>query len=190
MAKSESKHIALGLLELSGPAAGFAAADAILKTSPTKLLKGDTICPGKFLLIFTGELAAVHEAYRRAEQVCAGCLIDGGVLGRISTAVLQAFRGPDPHMKKGGALGIIETFTAAGAINGADAAVKAAPVEVIDLRLAQGLAGKGIAYLTGTVTAVETALKAAESAITSNGGICTVQLLPNPHHSVWEALLS
>ena len=58
------------------------------------------------------------------------------------------------------ALGIVESFSVASLIEGADAAVKTANVELIEIRLAMALGGKAFVTLTGDVAAVESAVDA------------------------------
>jgi microcompartment protein CcmL/EutN len=55
-------------------------------------------------------------------------------------------------------LGIIETNTVAAIIQAADAGVKGAAVTLLEIRLANGLGGKGIALFTGEVADVEAAI--------------------------------
>ena len=58
------------------------------------------------------------------------------------------------------ALGIVESFSVASLIEGADAAVKAANVQLVEIRLAMALGGKAFVTLTGSVAAVESAVAA------------------------------
>ena len=58
------------------------------------------------------------------------------------------------------ALGILESFSVASLIEGADAAVKAANVQLIEIRLAMALGGKAFVTLTGNVAAVQSAVDA------------------------------
>ena len=49
----------IGFLELNSIAKGVEAADAILKAAETELLFARAGCPGKYYILFTGEVAAV-----------------------------------------------------------------------------------------------------------------------------------
>ena len=49
----------IGFLELNSIAKGVEAADAILKAAQTDLLFARAGCPGKYYILFTGEVAAV-----------------------------------------------------------------------------------------------------------------------------------
>ncbi|RLT34379.1 MAG: BMC domain-containing protein, partial [Chloroflexi bacterium] len=55
--------------------------------------------------------------------------------------------------------------TGASAIAAADAGLKGADVTLLELRLSDGLAGKGVCFFTGTVSAVEIAVELASAAV-------------------------
>lgn len=52
----------------------------------------------------------------------------------------------------------METFSLASSISTADTAVKAANLELIEVRLGRGLGGKSFLMITGEVAAVEAAM--------------------------------
>ena len=58
------------------------------------------------------------------------------------------------------ALGIIESFSVASLIEGADAMAKSANVQLVEVRLAMALGGKAFASVTGSVAAVTAAVEA------------------------------
>jgi microcompartment protein CcmL/EutN len=187
--EENNSSMAVAMVELRTTAAGVAAADRVLKSAECPLFRGATVCPGKFLLLFGGQLAAVEEAYAQVEAAHQGELLDAFVLGHVSPTLLAALGGgAAPEARVGGAIGLLETFTAAGAVAGADAATKAADVELLEIRLAQGMTGKGLVYFSGEVAAVETALQAAAQALGDGGSLCATGCLPAPHEAVWQSL--
>ena len=54
--------ISLGLLELNSIARGVEAGDAMLKAAEVTLLKAGSVCPGKYTVVISGEVAAVKAA--------------------------------------------------------------------------------------------------------------------------------
>ncbi len=182
--------LAVAVVELRTTAAGLAAADTVLKTADCPLFQANTVCPGKFLLLFGGQLAAIREAYDLVQSELSGELLDAFFLGQIDNGLLKALGGSqDIASYVGQAVGVVEAFSAASAIAAADAAVKAAAVDIAEIRLAQGMTGKGLVYLCGTVAAVETALQAATVAVQESGNLCATGCLPSPHESLWRYLL-
>ncbi len=61
------------------------------------------------------------------------------------------------------AVGVMEYFSVTASIFSADAAVKAADVDLVDVRLGTGIGGKSFVILTGEVAAVTEAVKAGVS---------------------------
>src|SRR5881227_4485572 len=78
------------------------------------------------------------------------------------------------------ALGIVESFSVASLIEGADAAVKAANIQLIEIRLAMALGGKAFVTLTGNVAAVESAIDAGAQVVGQKGMLVNKVVIPSP----------
>ncbi len=117
----------IGLVELSSIAAGMQAADIMLKTSEIELLLSRTICSGKYMVLVGGDVAEVQTAVDAAQTNLEYAIIDTFVIPNVHKDIFPALSG---HSGTGGleALGILESFSVASLIEGADAAVKAATV--------------------------------------------------------------
>ena len=50
---------AIGMVEYKTVSAGITAADAMVKTSEVSIIEAQTVCPGKYIAIITGDLSAV-----------------------------------------------------------------------------------------------------------------------------------
>ncbi|NOZ01197.1 MAG: BMC domain-containing protein, partial [Deltaproteobacteria bacterium] len=87
-----------------------------------------------------------------------------------------------------GAVGVIETFSVATTIVAADAACKAAEIDLIEIRLGTGLGGKAFVTLTGELDMVEAAVAGGISAINS-GFLLRSEVIPSPHRDLSKALL-
>ena len=175
---------AVGVLELRSIARGIEASDAALKSAGIRLISAQPICPGKFELVITGELAQVNAAMDRVKAGFEENLLDAVLLGRIDPAVVKALLGAQPEAKRG-ALGTIETFTVASVILAADCAVKSADVEILELRTARGMGGKGVVLLTGDVTA---AVEAGARYAKEQGVFVGQSILGAPHEELWNFL--
>ena len=84
------------------------------------------------------------------------------------------------------ALGIVESFSVASLIEGADAAVKAANVQLIEIRLAMALGGKAFVTLTGNVAAVQSAVDAAAQVVGQKGMLVNKVVIPQPAAGIAE----
>jgi len=115
-------------------------------------------------------------------------LIDSFVIGNLGEKVFEAMCGVvDVKDKK--ALGVVETFTAATAILAADAAVKSAVVELIEVRIARGMGGKCFVTLTGNVADVQAAVEAGAAIAEREGVLINKEVIANPHPDLWQAIM-
>jgi len=166
---------ALALLEFESIAAGYLAADAMAKRAPVARIVVGTVHPGRLLVLLSGGVAEVEEAAEAGRRVASGSLLDKVLLPAVHAGVVAALLGNRHPIAD--ALGIVECSSAASALHGADAGLKGADVALVELRLSDGLAGKGICFFTGTVSAVEIAVELA-SAIVSPGHFLHAVVIP------------
>jgi microcompartment protein CcmL/EutN len=145
---------ALALLEFDSIAAGITAGDAMVKRAPLQLIKAGTVQPGKYLVLIGGQVADVEEAIDAARNASAETLVDLVFLPDVHPDVVAAVAGAR-STDEGEALGVIETTTVAAIIQAADAGVKGARVTLRELRMADGLGGKGYLLFGGSVADVE-----------------------------------
>lgn len=148
---------ALALLEFNSIAAGIEAGDAMVKRAPVERIMAGTIQPGYYLVLVTGEVADVTESLDAGLWV-AGDFVRGRLLlPNVHPGVVAALYG-ERAPGDADALGIVETATVAAGILAADAGLKGAEVRLNQLRLGDGLGGKGLALFGGLVSDVEAAV--------------------------------
>lgn len=148
---------ALALLEFNSIATGIAAGDAMVKRAPISQIYAGTVQPGHYLVLVTGDVASVQEAMQAGQAAAQTALRDTVFLPNVHPDVVAALSGKQ-QVQETEALGVVETQTVASAIHAADAGVKGAEVTLLQLRLADGLGGKGLVFFTGLVADVEAAV--------------------------------
>jgi microcompartment protein CcmL/EutN len=153
---------ALALLEFDSIAAGIEAGDAMVKRAPIDRIRSGTVQPGHFLVMVTGDVSPVEEAVSAGQEVGASALLDTVFLQNVHPGVVIGIDG-GRNLKESDSLGVVETKTVASAIHAADAGLKGAEVTLWQLRLADGLGGKGIVLFAGLVADVEAAVEIAVS---------------------------
>lgn len=174
---------ALALLEFSSIAAGIEAGDAMVKRAPVSKIQSGTVQPGHYLVLVVGDVASVEEAFAAGKEVGQTAVRDTLFLPNVHPDVVTALGGQRQAAQED-ALGIIETTTVASAILAADAGVKGAEVSLLQLRLADGLGGKGLVYFQGLVADVETAV--ALSANIAQNQLVRQMVIPQLHAEMWE----
>jgi microcompartment protein CcmL/EutN len=172
----------IGLLELCTVPSGILVADAVLWQANVELLFASPVQPGKYVMLFTGSVEDVHSGLERGREVAGSDLVDRLFLAQAHAQIPRALR------RRGGviegrldAVGVLETTTVASAILAADLAVKTATVDLLDLRIANGLGGKSFFTLTGNVADVRASIQAAARQSGASGTLAREVVLPQPH---------
>lgn len=169
----------LGLIELTSIASGYLACDSMLKAAAVSLVLSRSICSGKYMVMVRGDVSSVQAAVQAGITGARFSVIDSFVIPNLHEAVFPAISGAS-KVEVLEALGIVESFSVASLIEGADAAVKAANVELIEIRLAMALGGKAFVTLTGNVAAVQSAVDAAASVVGQKGMLVNKVVIPSP----------
>jgi microcompartment protein CcmL/EutN len=185
--KNKKMSTSIGILEMSSIAAGFLVQDAMLKAAEVELLIARTICPGKYIVVVGGKVAAVKAAMSAGELLGGGFSVDRLILSHIDIRVFPALSGcvelPGGRRK---ALGIIETFSAATIVKAADAAVKAADVTLFKVHIAMAIGGKGFLLVCGDVGAVKASVAAGVDRIKEEGMLVNKVVISNASKELFK----
>lgn len=178
----------IGLIELSSIAAGFAVTDAMLKAADVELVLARTICSGKYMVLVRGNVADVEAAVQAGKSAGDFSLVDTFIIPNVHDDLFPAMSGIS-HVTQLESLGILEAFSVASLIEGADAMAKAARVQLIEVRLAMALGGKAFATITGSVSSVRSALEAGAQAVGRKGLLVNKVLIPNPRPELLREMI-
>jgi microcompartment protein CcmL/EutN len=177
---------ALALVEIASLARGLVCADAAVKRAQVELLACEAVTPGKYLLLFGGGVAEVGEALAAAEEIAGAQKLDRLWLPQAHPQLLPAVRAGSAGLPakakehEGASVGVVELLTVAAALRAADAACKAARVELQLLHLARGIGGKAWFVLRGELPDVEAAVLAAQT-IAGEGMVAGAEIIARPH---------
>ncbi|MFI3211795.1 MAG: BMC domain-containing protein [Eubacteriales bacterium] len=178
----------IGMIEFKTVSTGVTAADAMLKTAAVELIEAQTVCPGKYIALISGELSAVDAAVAVAKNNYGEQYIGSFVLGNPHESIFPAIYGT-AEIGKVEALGILETYDASSIIVAADIAAKTAIVELIELRIAKGMCGKSFMFLTGEVSSVQAAIDKAKAVVGENGMYLDSSIIANPDEQICKSIL-
>ncbi|MBX3395431.1 MAG: BMC domain-containing protein [Phycisphaerae bacterium] len=178
---------AIAMLEFSSVAIGVRAADALAKKAPVRMIGVGTVQPGKFAILFGGDVASVTESFVEGRRIGEAAILDSVLLPDAHEAVRDAVSG---RLGEWGddAVGVIETPTLAAVIQAADAAMKGAVVSLIEIRLGDGLGGKGLAHFSGLLADVQAAVEIGCAAISDRPQPACVSIIPRFDADVRSAL--
>jgi microcompartment protein CcmL/EutN len=137
-------------------------------------------------VLFIGDVASVDEAMRAGTEVAGDALVDSVFLPHVHAEIPPALE----HAPSVGAiqsLAVVETLSVASTVLACDAALKAARVTLVAMRLAQGLGGKGYFVVSGELYDAEAAESAAIQAIDSTL-VLGREIIAAPHDDLVESL--
>lgn len=179
---------AIGLVEFLSIAKGIEAADAMLKAAQVSLLEAKPVCPGKYIVLICGDVAAVQSSVEAGRAIGSKNVIDQFILPNVHPQVIKAISAvcPATEIK---ALGIIETFSVASLIVAADTAAKAGDVDLIEIRPGMGIGGKSFLTLTGDVSSVNSSVEAGTVSAVEKGMLVEKVVIPAPHTNLKQCIL-
>ncbi|WP_321972737.1 BMC domain-containing protein [Paratractidigestivibacter sp.] len=151
--------VSIGLIELTSIPVGYETVDAMLKAANVELLRAAPSCPGKYLVVIAGNVGSVATACAAAERTASKKAILCRAINHLADSVADALKQASRDVKVK-SLGCVETRTGLGAILIADHLVKAGRIDLMSIRIAQGIGGKGYVNFTGEIAAVNTAIAA------------------------------
>jgi microcompartment protein CcmL/EutN len=175
----DSQYNSIGLVEMSSIASGMLACDMMLKTSDVELVIARTICSGKYIVLIKGDVAAVATAVEAVVKSIDYGIIDTFVIPNVHEQIFPALAGHN-MVDELEALGIVEAYSVASLIEGADAAAKSASIKLLEIRLAMALGGKAFFTCTGEVAAVQSAVDAAAQKISERGLLVNKVVIAHP----------
>jgi microcompartment protein CcmL/EutN len=178
------KYPAIAVLEFREIPVGLVATDAMLKRSPIGFLKCGTISRGRFLTLLGGTTASVEEACQEGLLQGGNGVLDHVLLADVHPQLFDAILG-DRQPVGAGSLAIIETSTVSSNVRAAELALKGTPVDLVELRLADGgLSGKGLSIYHGELHDVEAAVEIAAGFLRAAGVEAGFRIIAAPHEAL------
>ena len=172
---------AIGMIELTSIGIGYKVQDAMLKAADVALVLGRTICSGKYINLITGSIAAIEASMATGLDAAPDGVIDHITIPNVHETVFPALgQSVQLDNAKPGALGIIETYSAASVLAAADAAVKASAVTLFRIQMAMALGGKGFALMAGSVADCRAGVEVAAEVARQKGLLVSAVVIPGP----------
>jgi len=175
--------ISIALVETESIARGIKCLDEMAKKAPVSVLQARPVCPGRYIVLIEGEVAAVEESFEAGTQTAGDTLVDTLILANPHPSLPTALR-----LSEAGEVfapvGVVETAAVASALLAADAGCKAARVDLIVVRLAIGMAGKSFVVFSGELPDIEASVSAGAAVAREHGRLVETTILANPDRAV------
>lgn len=173
---------ALGIIEFSSIARGIEAGDKMVKAALVEVVTLRHICPGKFMIILSGELEAVRESVDAIIEGDKGKVVESALISNPHVELTLSLR-KSPRRGDIGAIGVFETSTVVSSLVALDLALKSASVSRVKLVIGNGIGGKSYFVVTGAVSSVEEAIKIAASSISPRKLVYST-VIPSPGEDI------
>ncbi|TZE83009.1 BMC domain-containing protein [Calorimonas adulescens] len=178
----------LGLIEFTSIAKGIETTDYMIKAANVELLVSKTICPGKYISLVCGDVDAVNSSINTGLNIAGNSMVDYLLIPNVHHDVIPAITG-SVQVETYEALGVVECYTVASLIMGADIAAKASKITLIEIRVGMGIGGKSFFTLTGRVSDVMDSVEKAAQYIQSHGYLVNKTVIPSPHRDIYKFIL-
>ena len=100
----------IGMLEFTSICRGIEACDAMVKAGDVDLITAKTACPGKYMILVTGDVGAVKSAVEAGEEVGKHYVVDRLVMANAHPQTIRSVQGFQ-DVKFFDALGVMEFYS-------------------------------------------------------------------------------
>ena len=169
----------IAAVEFKSIAKGIFVTDEMLKSAQVSLLLATTLCPGKYLTVVSGETSAVEKAVEIADRLGGRHVFSSFVINGVNREIIDSISGRTKGVIKD-SIGIVESQHMANIISAADISLDSAEVEIVDFRLGKGCGVNSFYIMTGTLTAVDEAVKSAVDFLSALGSLIAFKVIANP----------
>ena len=178
----------IGLVELKSIPLGMETADIMLKAANVELLLATPICPGKYVIIITGNVGAVKNSVSAGIASAETFLVGHHIINNVHESLPAAISGTT-EINQIAAIGAIETISALTAVTAGDIAAKASNIKLMEIRIARGLGGKGFLVFTGEISSVRAALNSCLNELKESGEITSHTIISSPHKDLIKHIM-
>ena len=181
---------ALAMLLLGEIPPGLFVLDALAKEADVDVLQTGTIHCGRYLILFGGEVGPVERAWRRALDTAGPQVVDEVLLPNAEARLLPAIRaGAIRWPSPGDTLGVLQAATPPVLVRAVDAALKGTLVDLVELRVGDGIGGKAVASLWGETHDMVAAVDLARGSFEKAGAQgASTAVIPRADPAIREAL--
>ncbi len=155
----------IGAIEFKSIAKGIEVSNEIIKKSLVEVLYLKSICPGKFLIIVTGETSYVNECIDYGVEIGIGYIVDSFVINSISNEIVNGLKNKYEKLDNINSIGVVETNKVCAGIKMLDKTLKSGDVSLVKLQLSFAIAGKLVYIVSGDLSSLQYSLEESKSVV-------------------------
>lgn len=177
----------IGALEFISISRGIYVADAIVKKADVEIIFFKAICPGKFLVIVSGDEGEVDTAIDYGASIAGKPLVGSFKVHAVSPEIIEGIRARYEPRERLDAVGIVETRKVCTGIKVLDIVLKEADVHILRIYLAFTIGGKFVFAVTGSVSSIEHGILACKQHL-SEEEWANIAIIPSPNRDILDNL--
>lgn len=175
--------VVLGVIEFNSIAVGFNSLDAMIKVAPIQIIDARTISLGKYIIVFSGDLASVEYSFLKGYETGKDYIVDSLTLPTVHPEVIEAI-GKVKQTEEWGTIGILETLSVTSCIEAADIAAKESEIKIVEIRLADDIGEKSFLKMIGSLESVQASMDAGSKKVKSKNLLFAQTIIPQPQKEI------
>lgn len=170
----------VGAVEFRSICKGIEVSNEMIKRNNVEVAFAKSVCPGKFIVIFSGDASEVEGAVNLGIELGHKFVVDSFIINRVHEEIVDALKNKYKTKDYTGlAVGVMESSKICSGIRALDKALKSADVTLMKMQLAFVIGGKLVYMISGSVSDVEYSIKEASKILKSSEIIAT-SVIPSP----------
>lgn len=149
----------IGAIEFKSIAKGIEVSNEIIKKSLVEVLYLKSICPGKFLIIVSGETSYVNECIDYGLKIGDKYILDSFVINAIAQEIIDGLKNKYEKLDSINSIGVVETNKVCAGIKMLDKTLKSGEVSLVKLQLSFAIAGKLVYIVSGDLSSLQYSLE-------------------------------
>lgn len=171
-------HNSIGTIEFRSISKGIEVSDFMVKKAQVEIIYFKMVCPGKFVVIVSGNEDEVKEAIDYGVELGNNQIVDSFIVNAVHEDIINGLKNKYKEKNKG-AYGIVEINSICSGIKALDRMLKEANVTLVKIQLAFAIGGKFVFIVSGEVSDIEGGVRAVKEAI-SEKRIINISIIPSP----------
>lgn len=176
----------IGVIEFKSISKGIEVADAMVKKADVDILLLKNICPGRFIVILSGDEGSIKTTLDHGVISGQGHVLDSCVINAVHSNIIQVLK-TRLVMNVNGAIGIMETNSVSSGLKALDKTLKGANLNLVKLQVASGISGKLVYIISGGLSDVEYGMSLAKNEVDSKR-IVNISIIPSPDELIIKYL--
>lgn len=155
----------IGAIEFRSIAKGFEVSNEIVKKSFVEVLYLKSICPGKFIIIISGDTGEVNTAIDYGLSISDGFMVDSFIINAVHESIIDGLKNKYKHTENISSIGIMETNKVCAGLKALDKTLKSSDVNLIKLQLSFAIGGKLVYMVSGSLSSINYGIDEAKNTL-------------------------